>query len=81
VEWNGWNPLSYDEALKWFELLDFGEMGQGCKQDMLLVVEGGDGFWHANHHVEGVGSQLVQSLFPLENSVCMTTILAMFFIY
>jgi hypothetical protein len=60
---DGRNPLSYDEAVKRFEILDFGEMGDGCKRDMLTVVKDGVGFRHANRCVEVVGTQLAESLF------------------
>jgi hypothetical protein len=66
---DGRNPLSYDEALKQFELLDFSEMGAGCKHDMLRVVKGGEGFRHANRRAEAVASQLAQALFQFESGV------------
>jgi hypothetical protein len=70
VWWNGMarfildgrNPLTYDEAFKRFEILGFGEMGHGCKKDMLALVKGGNGFRHAQYTVDVAGARLAASL-------------------
>lgn len=41
---DGRTPLNYDEALKRFELLHFGEMSDGCRSAMLELVREGEGF-------------------------------------
>jgi hypothetical protein len=38
---DGRNPLSFEEALKRFEHLQFGEMAEGCKAEMLSIVKEG----------------------------------------
>ena len=59
---DGWNPLKYDDALKRFEGLEFGEMGYRCKKDMLALVKEGFAFRHAYHCVKSVGAQLAEKL-------------------
>jgi hypothetical protein len=75
VWWNGMgrflldgrNPLSYDEAFRRFEVLKFGRMGDGCKDDMLKLVKDGLGFAHGYTCVDSVTSRLLNKL-ELETS-------------
>jgi|ERR1700722_329873 len=72
VWWNGMarylldgrHPLSYDEAFKRFELLEFGMMGPGCKQSMLALVREGAAFRHNTRFVETTGMHLLEKLIP-----------------
>jgi hypothetical protein len=70
VWWNGMarylldgrNPLGYDDAVRRFENLQFGDMGEGCKKHMLDMVKGGSGFRHATQCVEDVCSKLADTM-------------------
>jgi hypothetical protein len=65
---DGCNPLDFDDALKRFAKLEFGDMGLGCVKDMLAVVKEGAAFAHGPEFVEEAAVQLANTLIKEESA-------------
>jgi hypothetical protein len=74
VWWNGmgWslldghNQLSFGDAFSQFELLQFGEMAEGCKAAIMHLIKDGNGFHIADRYVLEVAETLAESLITEE---------------
>jgi hypothetical protein len=58
----GRNPLSWDAAVSRFHALQFGMMGEGCKENVMSLVRERTAFTHAERLVNDVGKHLAGTL-------------------
>jgi hypothetical protein len=60
---DGRNPLTYGEAFKRFQILQFGAVSEGCKLGMFSLIDGAEGFMrgysYTREYAEDVASQLI----------------------
>jgi hypothetical protein len=59
---DGRNPLSWDVAVSRFQALQFGMMGEGCKDSVMSLVRERTAFAHAERLVNDVGKHLAGTL-------------------
>jgi hypothetical protein len=75
IWWNGMGrflldgrcTLTFEEAFKCFEGLQFGQMAEGCKSAMLQLVKDSDAFLHGRLYVKEVATRLVNTLIMEDN--------------
>lgn len=65
---DGRNPLPWDAAMSRFQTLQFGRMGEGCKDHVMSMVRDGTAFVHAETLVFDVGNHLARMLIKAEAS-------------
>ncbi|KAG6328140.1 hypothetical protein ID866_10949 [Astraeus odoratus] len=59
---DGRNPQLYDEAVKCFKELHFGQVSLGCKAQMFCIIDSKRAFDYADKFVDDICKQLVHQM-------------------
>jgi hypothetical protein len=63
---DGRNPLSYDDAFKRFQLLQFGKVSNSCKLGMFQFINKGEGFMRGYMYTKQYAAHMADILISID---------------